>query len=71
MASPMFEVYDRNLRRIYWLCFIDDQLNSDKRGNWRASLVVNAHTGRPIASENPETDRSFGALPLTATTATG
>lgn len=51
MASPMFEVYDRNLRRIYWLCFIDDQLSNGKRSSFKASLVVNAHTGKPIQHE--------------------
>lgn len=64
MASPMFEVYDRNLRRIYWLSFIDDQLNSNKRNNWRASLLVNAQTGRPIAENEPEPPEALRRLSL-------
>lgn len=64
MASSNFQTYDRNLRRIYWLCFIDDQLNSGKRDTFKASLVVNAHTGRPIEPERPdeqETGLGFAA----------
>lgn len=69
MASPMFQVYDRNLRRIYWLSFIDDQLNSDKRKNWRASLLVNAHTGQPLAANEQELPEAMPSLGLSTAAA--
>lgn len=70
MASPLFEVYDRNLRRMFWLCFID-QLESDRRNSFRASLIVNAHTGRPIGAEKPDGDKNLAALQLGPVAASG
>jgi hypothetical protein len=39
MASPFFQNYERTMRRIYWLEFIDEQLEAAHRLQFRTSLV--------------------------------
>lgn len=46
MASPNFVSYDRTLRRIYMLNLVE---SLSPRPEFRASLVVNPRTGRPLA----------------------
>ncbi len=38
-GSPMFASYTRNLRRIYWVEFIDAQTEAARPSRFRASLV--------------------------------
>lgn len=38
-GSPLFESYSRNLRRLYWSEFIDQQLEGTRPTAFRASLV--------------------------------
>jgi hypothetical protein len=38
-GSPLFEAYTRNLRRLYWSEFIDQQMESTRSSTFRASLV--------------------------------
>ena len=46
MASANFKAYDRTLRRIYMMNLVDT-LEYERRGGFRASLVVNPRTGLP------------------------
>jgi hypothetical protein len=39
MASPFFRNYERTMRRIYWLEFVDEQLEAAHRLQFRTSLV--------------------------------
>lgn len=39
MGSQLFQVYDRNLRRMFWLSFIDEHMKDERRKQFRASLV--------------------------------
>lgn len=38
-GSPLFEAYTRNLRRLYWSEFIDQQMENTRAATFRASLV--------------------------------
>jgi hypothetical protein len=39
IGSPMFETYNRTLRRIMWADFIDEQLRIAREQQYRATLV--------------------------------
>ncbi len=47
MASALFQTYDRNLRRVHMLTLLE-HMAAEQRPAFRASLVVNAHTGLPV-----------------------
>ena len=47
MASINFQVFDRNLRRLHMLSLVDN-LDETRAKRFRASLVVNPHTGLPV-----------------------
>lgn len=51
MASPNFKAYDRSLRRIYMLNLVE-ALSNERNGGFRASLVINAHTGLPAVGQD-------------------
>lgn len=40
LGSPTFEQMSRNLRRIMWAEFIDEQIRTLRSNQFRASLVV-------------------------------
>jgi hypothetical protein len=42
MASPFFRNYERTVRRIYWLEFVDEQLEAAHRLQFRTPLVQSA-----------------------------
>lgn len=46
MGSANFQAYDRTLRRMFMMRLVE-QLETERGGNFRASLVVNARTGLP------------------------
>lgn len=47
MASALFHSYDRTLRRVYMMNLVE-RAASELNGGFKASLIVNARTGRPI-----------------------
>ncbi len=40
LGSPNFDAYARNLRRIYWMEFIDRQMLKSRPRAFRASIVA-------------------------------
>lgn len=46
-GSANFQVYDRNLRRMFMSSLLD-HMESERPGAFRASLVVNSRTGFAI-----------------------
>jgi hypothetical protein len=53
MASNLFQSYERTLRRMHMMNLVD-AASAARSDGFRASLVVNAHTGLPIEpSSNP------------------
>ena len=48
MASALFHSYEKTMRRMFWAEMLDREFRNANRAGFRASLVVNAHTGRPI-----------------------
>ncbi len=40
LGSPNFDAYARNLRRIYWMEFIDRQMLQSRARAFRASIVT-------------------------------
>lgn len=46
MGSANFKAYDRTLRRMFMMRLVE-QLETERGGGFRASLVVNARTGLP------------------------
>lgn len=57
MASANFKAYDRTLRRIYIMNLVES-LEWQRRGGFRASLVVNPRTGMPELPEPGEFARA-------------
>lgn len=47
MASALFRSYERTLRRVYMMNLVAT-VATERGGGFKASLVVNARTGRPI-----------------------
>ena len=45
MASLNFLSYERTLRKVYWQQMIDRELDIARKSRFKASLVVNSHTG--------------------------
>lgn len=41
MASPNFQAYDRNLRRLFYASLVDECLKERRRVAFRASIVTN------------------------------
>ena len=56
MASPFFQNYERTMRRIYWLEFVDAQLEAAHRLQCRTSLAQPV-TGNDIQSESDRQKR--------------
>ena len=54
MASAVFLAVERNMRRTFWLELVDQQFRAARAANYRASIVVNTHTGLPIESAPDE-----------------
>lgn len=51
LGSPMFESYNRTLRRIMWADFIDEQMRIAREQQYRATLVEDPyHSQSSIAS---------------------
>jgi hypothetical protein len=50
MASPIFQHYERTIRRLYWLDFVNEQLEAVRRQQLRASL---AHDPLPETAFTP------------------
>lgn len=50
MASTNFAAFDRTLRRMHWMRVVDQQMEAQYLGRFKASLVVNPRTGRPLPS---------------------
>jgi hypothetical protein len=48
MASALFLTYERNMKRQFWMNILDAQVETTRRLNFRASLINNPITGRPI-----------------------
>lgn len=42
MASPMFQCYERNLRKVFWQQLVDRELEAARQSRFKASIVVNA-----------------------------
>ena len=53
MASALFHSYEKTMRRMFWAEMLDREFRNANRAGFRASLVVNAHTGRPIEVQVP------------------
>ncbi len=50
MASVLFDTYERNMRRQFWMNLLDAQSEKYRRDNFRASLINNPITGLPFGS---------------------
>ncbi len=48
MSSPLFLSYERNMRRQFWMNILDAQVEQVRRETFRASIVANPITGRPL-----------------------
>jgi hypothetical protein len=48
MASATFQSFERNMKRQFWMNFLDAQLDATRRNNFRASLINNPITGLPL-----------------------
>jgi hypothetical protein len=55
MASPEFRILDRNLRRKFWLDFVETQLDAAWRAKFRASLVDTPDRGPALAMVGAQT----------------
>ena len=53
MASALFHGYEKTMRRMFWAEMLDREYRNASKAGFKASLVVHAHTGRPIASQAP------------------
>ena len=54
LGSADFDTYARNLRRIMWAEFIDEQMRATRNQAFRASLVNN-----PYSNNNPDLAQHF------------
>ena len=48
MGSSLFQSYERNMRRQFWMNIIDAQTAQVRRETFRASLIANPVTGSPL-----------------------
>ena len=48
LGSHNFDAYARNLRRIMWAEFVDEQMRSTRAQHFRASLVESPYTVSPV-----------------------
>ena len=46
IGTPMFESYNRTLKRIMWADFIDEQMRVAREQQYRASLVDEPYKGQ-------------------------
>lgn len=46
LGTPIFEAYNRTLRRVMWADFIDEQLRVAREGAYKASLVEEPYKDR-------------------------
>jgi hypothetical protein len=46
IGSPMFEQYNRTLRRLMWADFVDEQMRVAREQQYRASLVDQPYQGQ-------------------------
>jgi hypothetical protein len=51
MASPLFTSYERNMKRQFWMNLIEYQFEEGRRKNFRASIVSNPYSGKPVPVE--------------------
>lgn len=54
LGSADFETYARNLRRLMWAEFIDEQIKSTREHQFRASIV-----GDPYVNNSPDLANHF------------
>ena len=48
LGSHNFDAYARNLRRIMWAEFVDEQMRSTRNQQFRASLVESPFASAPV-----------------------
>lgn len=54
LGSADFDIYARNLRRIMWAEFIDEQMRATRSQHFRASLVTD-----PYENQSPDLAQHF------------
>ena len=64
MASAVFLAVERNMRRTFWLELVDQQFREARAANYRASIVVNTHTGLPIELAQDERSALSSLTPM-------
>ncbi|MFM1813797.1 MAG: hypothetical protein RLZ98_492 [Pseudomonadota bacterium] len=58
IGTPNFEIYARNIKRIYWAEFIDSQLRTARANQFKASLVEEPYKDQVFLAANYETART-------------
>lgn len=58
IGTQNFEIYARNIKRIYWAEFIDTQLRAARTTQFRASLVEEPFKDQVFLATTYETARS-------------
>lgn len=68
MASATFTAYDKTMRRTHLLIMLNREIEAENAKRFRASLVVNPRTGRPlrhVSTHGPAAMRDAGTHALT------
>ena len=47
LGSPVFEAYNRTLRRIMWADFVDEQMRVAREQQYKASIVEESYPPQP------------------------
>lgn len=58
IGTQNFEIYARNIKRIYWAEFIDLQLRTARANQFRASLVAEPYENQVFLAANYEMARN-------------
>ncbi len=51
LGTPIFESYNRTLRRLMWADFVDEQMRVAREQHYRATLVGQPFRGGPSISQ--------------------
>ncbi len=59
VGTPMFQSYNRTLRRLMWADFIDEQMRVAREQQYRATLVDSPYQGQKSISASVANSRQM------------